>query len=317
MLKKLMYVLLILCSSTLVLAQNDTIPPQEGFNEDVVVDEQEQQQPQEQLETDKKEKPTSTKEPIGGKSPFRNRNFNPKYGFRKFLNKFSFTPLLGYSKTFYREKVSSSEQSNDFNGGGVPIMGTLNFHVDRFRIGGGAGLEFHSIKDEDIAMSQGLINKKGTTFTKFYGNIGAEVYQYWDYMLVPEVQVGKIKLGKGFNSDSVSNGLFVNVGVSVEKVMSEYFRFIAKPSYEIRSLTKTGGSKYGMNSLSLMVGFSIRYPDIPRCPIRACHTQIMHLHYGNEYRGKPLPIKQNRKYGELNKRLIKYRGKNKKKLNPY
>lgn len=299
-----------------VYAQNDTIPPQDGFNEQEAGFNEEAPT----LQSDPvSEKPTSTKKSTVGKGPWRNRNFNPKYGFRKFLNKFSFTPLIGYSKTFYREKVGSTEEPSDFNGGGVPIMGTLNFHVNRFRIGGGAGLEFHSIKDEEVAMSQGLINKKSTTFTKFYGNLGAEVYQYWDYMLVPEVQVGKIKLGKGFNGDSISNGLFINIGVSVEKVMSEYFRFIAKPSYEFRNFTKTDAAdtKYKMPGLSLMVGFSIRYPDIPRCPISACSTQIMHLHFGNEYRGKPLPIKQNRKYGELNKRLLKYRGKNKKKLNPY
>jgi hypothetical protein len=62
-------------------------------------------------------------------------------------------------------------------------------------------------------------------------------------MLVPEVQIGKMNLGNGFNADSVNNGMFVDLGVSIEKVMSEYFRIIIKPSYEIRGMEKTGAAE--------------------------------------------------------------------------
>ena len=293
------------------MAQNDSIPNQESSNEDTVIDTREI--------TQEPVAPTSTKKAVGDRSPFRNRKFNPKYGIRRFLNKFTFTPLLGYSQTFYREKVESTEEPSDFNGWGIPLSGTLNFHFDRYRIGAGAGLEFHSFKDEEIGTANGIINDKSTTFTKYYGNFGAEVYRYWDYILVPEIQVGKMKLGKGFNTDSVSTGMFVNLGLSVEKELSEYFRIIVKPSYELRKLDKTGmePTEYGMNAFTVKLGVSIRYPDLPRCPLKACHTQMKHVHYGNEYRGQPLPIEQYRGYGELNPTLKKYKGKNKKKLNPY
>jgi hypothetical protein len=292
-----------------LVAQNDSIPSQS--EDDTVID---TRQIDQQMVA-----PTSTKKPVGDRSPFRNRRFNPNYGIRSFFNRFTFTPLLGYSRTYYREKVSSTETASDFNGWGIPISGTLNFHIDRFRLGGGAALEFHNIKEDDIGIAQGIINDKSTMFTKFYGNLGAEVFQYWDYMLVPEVQVGKMKLGKGFNTDSVSNGMFINLGVSVEKELSEYFRVILKPSYELRNLEKTGAEPmdYKMNAFTIKLGVSIRYPDLPRCPLKACHTQIKHIHYGNEYRGQPLPIEQYRGYGELNPTLKKYKGRNKKKLNPY
>ncbi len=304
--------ILLFCFQSFTLkGQNDTIPKQNKFEKDAVIDTREMQS--------KPAEPTSTKKAVGNRKPFRNRHFNPNYGIRRFLNKFTFTPLLGYSRTFYREKVSSTEAANDFNGSGFPISGTLNFHFNRFRIGGGAEIEFHSIKEDDIGMVQGIINKKSTMFTKYYGNIGAEVYQYQDYMLVPEVQVGRLKLGKGFNTDSVSNKLFINLGVSIEKELSEYFRIILKPSYELRSLEKSGTepTDYKMNGFTFKLGISIRYPDLPRCPLKACHTQMKHLHYGNEYRGQPLPIEQYRGYGELNPTLKKYKGRNKKKLNPY
>lgn len=306
----LLMLLVYLPGAASLLAQNDTIPSQQPSEEDTVIDTRQMDKPPE---------PTSVKKPVGDRGPFRNRRFNPNYGLRSILNKFTFTPTLGYSRTFYREKVESTEMAGDFNGWGIPVSGTLNFHINRFRIGGGAGIEFHSFKDEQIGIDNGIINDKKTMFTKFYGNIGAEVYQYWNYMLVPEIQVGSMKLGKGFNTDSLSNGMFVNLGVSVEKVLSEYFRLIIKPSYELRSLEKSGSepADYNMNAFTIKFGVSIRYPDLPRCPLKACHTQIKHIHYGNEYRGQPLPIKQNRKYGELNPVLKKYKGRNKKKLNPY
>ena len=301
---------LIFFSGNYLVAQNDTIPGDPSVD-DTVIDTRDLEKPPE---------PTSTKKPVGDRSPFRNRRFNPNYGLRRILNHFTFTPTIGYSRTTYKHKTGdTTEVVGNFKGSGIPVSGTLNFHYKWFRIGAGAELEIHSFKDEQIGIDRGIINDKKTTFTKFYGNIGGEAYRYWDYVLVPEVQIGKLNLGKGFNKDSVSNSMFVNLGVSVEKELSEYFRVVVKPSYEIRSLDKTGSepAEYGMNAFTIKIGVSIRYPDLPRCPLKACHTQIKHIHYGNEYRGQPLPIEQYRGYGELNPTLKKYKGRNKKKLNPY
>jgi hypothetical protein len=312
---KLLFLLLTFITG-MAYAQNDSVPSLPSADDEVIDTRTVAAEPE----------PTSTKKPVGDRSPFRNKRFNPNYGLRRILNMFTFTPTVGYSRTYYNFKSGDTTLvgdttgvSRDFKGSGIPISGTLNFHYKWFRIGGGAELEFHSFKDEQVGIDQGIINDKKTMFTKFYGNIGAEVYQYWDSILVPEVQFGSMKLGKGFNTDSVSNSMFVNLGVSVEKVLSEYFRIVVKPSYEIRSLERSGTvpTNYNMNAFSVKIGVSIRYPDIPRCPLKACHTQIKHIHYGNEYRGQPLPIKQNRKYGELNPKLKKYKGRNKKKLNPY
>ena len=234
-LKYSLLALLVTFTSGIIIAQNDSIPAQPSAD-DAVIDSR---------EIAAEPEPTSTKKPVGDRSPFRNKRFNPNYGLRRILNMFTFTPTVGYSKTYYNLKSADSAMmgdttgvSRDFKGSGIPISGTLNFHYKWFRIGAGAELEFHSFKDEQVGIDQGIINDKKTTFTKFYGNIGGEVYRYWDYALVPEVQVGKLNLGKGFNKDSVSNNLFINLGVSVEKELSEYFRIVVKPSYEIRSLEK-------------------------------------------------------------------------------
>ncbi|MGI9544992.1 MAG: hypothetical protein ACR2MX_17150 [Cyclobacteriaceae bacterium] len=305
-------VMIFACTSKLAVAQNDTIPPVEeqddaGFGGD------------EATESEKTADTSSVKKQKGKRKTdqIKKRQANPNYGFRSFLNKFSLTGTLGYGRTYYNPTDTSYLK---FRGGGVPINLSLHFNfLERFRLGGGASAEFHRLNQFDPSTENG-VNKQGTTFTRFYGMFGAKVYDYWSYSFVPEIQVGKVNLGSGFDKSVVSNSLYFNIGLSIEKNLSEYFRVIARPSYERKSYTATelsGTVKYKMPAVYLQIGVSINYPDVPRCPINSCYTQIKHIHFGNEYRGQAIPIKQNRKYGELRPRLLKYKRKNRKKINPY
>jgi hypothetical protein len=71
--------------------------------------------------------------------------------------------------------------------------------------------------------------------------------------------------------------------------------------------------------LYLTVGFTYSLPELPRCFLKDCHAQINHAHGNKEYRSRRHPIykKQNPGYGENDPTLIKYKGKNKRKINPY
>ena len=300
---------IILCGRNSVFAQNDSIPPANGFEEDPIED---------TSIAEPEDKP-SVKKQKGKKQndQIKKRQANPNYGFRSFLNKFSLTGTTGYGRTYYNPVDTSSLK---FKGGGIPVTVSLHFNfLERYRLGGGAGAEFHRLNQFDPSTENG-VTKQGTTFTRFYGMFGAQVYDYWSYSFVPEIQVGKINLGKGFDKSIVSNTLYFNLGVSIEKNLSEYFRVILRPSYERKSYTAdeiSGPVKYKMPAVYLQLGVSINYPDVPRCPINSCRAQMKHVHFGNEYRGQALPIKQNRKYGELRPRLLKYKRKNRKKINPY
>jgi hypothetical protein len=74
-----------------------------------------------------------------------------------------------------------------------------------------------------------------------------------------------------------------------------------------------------MNAGYLQVGLSYSIPELPRCYLKDCKIQINHAHGNKEYRSRRHPIykKQNPGYGENHPTLIKYKGKNKRKLNPY
>jgi hypothetical protein len=74
-----------------------------------------------------------------------------------------------------------------------------------------------------------------------------------------------------------------------------------------------------MDGFFVNAGITYRVPELRRCFLKSCHGQINHAHGNREYRSRRHPIhkKQNPHYGENYPVLIKYKGKNKKKINPY
>jgi hypothetical protein len=122
----------------------------------------------------------------------------------------------------------------------------------------------------------------------------------------------------------MKKSIYLNLGVRAEREFSEYFRIFIRPSYEVKSykLTipeTTQTLQHRLNGLYVNVGFTYRLPELRRCFLKTCHAQINHAHGNREYRSRRHPIykKQNPHYGENYPELIKYKGKNKNKLNPY
>ena len=97
-----------------------------------------------------------------------------------------------------------------------------------------------------------------------------------------------------------------------------------RPSYEIKSykLSALGGSPdftHKMNAFYINLGATYRLPELRKCFHKQCNAQINHAHGNREYRSRMHPIykKQNPHHGENYPELLKYKGKNKRKLNPY
>ena len=211
----------------------------------------------------------------------------------------------------------------------IPLRGTVHVEFNRFRIGGGYSFDFMHVSDfkpisfeNDIASFSPDIS--GFTLKKYFGMIGVSVYRYEKYLLTMDANLGGYKLGNKFDNTNIERGLFFNLGATVEREMSEYFKLFVRPSYELKSYTLNipeagSGIRHGMNSFSLHIGFTYRIPELPRCFIKNCSIQINHAHGNREYRSRVHPIhkKQNPHYGENHPNLIKYKGKNKRKLNPY
>lgn len=211
----------------------------------------------------------------------------------------------------------------------IPLKATMHIEFNRYRIGGGYSIDytrfgaFRPISYADNIAGYSL--SKSSIFLKHYfGMIGAMVYRYDQYVLVVDANIGGYSLGKSFAKEKMSKSLYFNLGVTAEREFSENFRVFVRPSYQIKSykLTVPESSqtiRHRMDGFYINAGITYRMPALRRCFLKSCHAQINHAHGNREYRSRRHPIhkKQNPHYGENYPVLIKYKGKNKKKLNPY
>lgn len=206
-------------------------------------------------------------------------------------------------------------------GGSVPLLVGLHYNISRFRLGAGVALEYHTIGKFSPEFNESFLSgyegeKISTLQTKFFGTVGARVYDYWDYSFVVDAQFGKHNRGGAFDKSLMDQGLYLNLGVAIEKNLSEYFRLVLRPSYEFSGYTlrlpdNDKNIKYKSPVVYVQAGVSLTYPEIPRCPIKSCHTQMKHIHYGKEFRGQPLHKKQVPGYGENHPELEMYKGRKK------
>jgi hypothetical protein len=231
------------------------------------------------------------------------------------------------SKILYRfDSTKLGFKSHAFN---IPIKATAHLEFDRYRVGGGYSYEytrvgtFNPTTHKDSIPSFKL-DRPGFFMRRYFGMIGGTVYKYYDYSLVVDLNIGGYKLGNQFNAAIIQKGIYWNLGATVERQMSEYFKIFVRPSYEMKRyhivMPEAGGSiTHKLNAFYINFGATYRLPELGRCFLKECHAQIDHAHGNREYRSRRHPIykKQNPHYGENYPTLIKYKGRNKKKLNPY
>jgi hypothetical protein len=210
----------------------------------------------------------------------------------------------------------------------IPLKLTLHVEFDRYRIGGGYSVEYMHIGDFEPTQYAQDINRfspedPSIFLKKYFLMLGGSVYRYQDYVLVLDANVGGYNMGSSFDKSIIKKGMYMNFGASIEREMSEYFRIFVRPSYEIKSyklnIPESTSITHRFNSFYINVGASYRLPELRRCPFKLCHAQINHVHGNREYRSRVHPFykKQNPHYGENYPTLLRYKGKNKKKLNPY
>jgi hypothetical protein len=211
----------------------------------------------------------------------------------------------------------------------IPLQATLHVEFGKVRIGAGYSFDYTRVRDfEPLYFKDDLADFTpdiSSFFVKKYFLLaGVSVYRYDQFLVTADVNLGGFGLGNQFDNAIIDRGMFVNLGATVEREMSEYFRLFIRPSYEIKSfdlqITEAGRSiNHSMNAFYLNIGASYRIPELRKCFIKECRAQINHAHGNREYRSRVHPIhkKQNPHYGENYPNIIKYKGKNKRKLNPY
>jgi hypothetical protein len=254
---------------------------------------------------------------------------NPAVGFTNWFNQIE-SGALAINPADFSVNSDTADigfKSKSFN---IPLRATIHVGIkNRFRVGGGFSFEFTKVGDFKPISYTNDINSFSPDVSSFFLKkyfliLGASVYRYQEYVLTVDANIGGYGLGKNFDKSQITKGVFVNVGAMIEREMSEYFRLFVRPSYEIKSYTldvaETGMSiKHKFNAFYFNVGASYRIPELRRCFQKQCRAQINHAHGNKEYRSRAHPIykKQNPHHGENYPELIKYKGKNKRKLNPY
>ncbi len=219
-----------------------------------------------------------------------------------------------------------------FSGNGINIPLKLTVHVEikkKYRVGAGYSYEFMSMGSMSptaLADKIGTLSPSNPSgfMTKYFGILGVSFYRMGNYLFTGDLQIGGFSPGSNFDSSLITTGVYVNGGVTIDRELSEYLRVFVRPSYELKSYTLTlpeGGNpiEHSMNALYLNIGLTYRIPELPKCFHGECRIQMNHAHGDREYRSRVHPIykKQNPNYGENHPTLIKYKGKNKKKLSPY
>ncbi len=242
-------------------------------------------------------------------------------GYRNWFNAATpATVALGDDEEAYKLVPAGDGEIAMASGGySIPVNLAVYFNLFRLRLGGGAMVDFHraNVPEPDNFL---------TTFPepeavrarmlRYYFLLGYSVWEYYDNAIGVDVRVGKINMGKNFAE--AEPGPVINVGVTLEKVFSEYFRVYLRPAYEYKryalTLPDATTIDHRNSAFFLTLGVSINYPDMPRSPIRNDKTQMRHYvsdGQGNkkEFRGQPFWRKQDPKTGELYPELHKSRRK--------
>ncbi|MBU2916178.1 hypothetical protein [Reichenbachiella agariperforans] len=215
----------------------------------------------------------------------------------------------------------------------VPLNLRVRFNYKGFRVGGGVSFLYQKINSlKPTVEGLGIRNYEpniGSVFQfKYFGMVGYKFYDFWNYSFAGEVEFGKEKyLGDKFNTALMNQSVYFNLGISIEKNLSEYFRVVVKPSYNFQSyqmaMPSMGSVKHNTPSFNINFGISITIPEIPRTPMKSDHVQLKHVIVDpetgryTEVRGQPIWKVQNPKVGQNHRKLWRYKWRNKREINPY
>jgi hypothetical protein len=215
-------------------------------------------------------------------------------------------------------------------GTNIPINVSVHYTFDRYRIGGGFAFEPYFVGDYRPNVFKDDLESfnadfKLSYYLRWYFMLGGEVFKTKRNMIVVDAKVGTYsQQKKHFNPDVIKKGIFFNLGVRFEHSLSEYVKVYLRPSVEFKSYTvtipeSTYSITHNLPAFYTNIGVTWRLPDRNKCPIGSCHTQINHHHGRKNYRSRVHPFWkwQDPDYGQNYPKLVKYKGKNKRKINPY
>ena len=141
--------------------------------------------------------------------------------------------------------VSSDTSKLGFKGNGlnIPLHVTIHYEfLGKYRIGAGFGYEamfmgnFKPITFTDKIGSFQPANSSGI-MKKYYGMAGYSFYRLQDYLFTGTLLIGGYQPGNNFAKGLIQKGINVNLGVTVERDLSEYVRLFARSSLDFKNYT--------------------------------------------------------------------------------
>jgi hypothetical protein len=212
----------------------------------------------------------------------------------------------------------------------IPFDLSIHYNFDRYRIGIGYSFEPYFTGTYKPSSFSDQINSFKTEFNgavhnRWYILLGGEVLRTKRHIIAIDAKVGTYSLSnKKYNRSQIKKGVFFNLGARFERSLSEYVQVFLRPSFEFKNYTiaipESGNDiLHSMPAFYTSVGLTWRLPARKKCTIKSCQTQVHHHHGRNNYRSRVHPFWkwQNPDYGQNYPRLVKYKGKNKKKINAY
>ena len=212
----------------------------------------------------------------------------------------------------------------------IPLQLTAHFEFkQKYRIGIGCGKDFIFVKpfkpiayESKIESPDSVISFVSTN--KWFLTGGYSFYRLDKFLFTGNVQVGLNKFGKNIDRGLAKSSPFFNLGVTVERELSEYLQVFVRPSFEFKSYTLNlpdtqSQLKHKANAFTFQFGLTYSIPELPKCKIKECRIQMHHAHGDREYRSRAHPIwkKQNPAYGENHPKPIQFKWWNRKKINAY
>lgn len=251
-------------------------------------------------------------------------------GFTNWVNNVSTVPGIPVDTSTFLLGLDSAGLKYKSRNNNIPINLSVHYTFDRYRLGIGYSFEPYFTgtyrpnvyKDEVNSFKP---NFNGSIHHRWYVLLGGEVLQTKRHIIAIDAKVGTYSLSKKkYNLSQIKKGVFFNIGARFERSLSEYVQVYLRPSFEFKNYTLTFPESnydvlHNMPAFYTSVGLTWRLPDRKKCNIKSCKTQVHHHHGRKNYRSRVHPFWkwQNPDYGQNYPRLVKYKGKNKKKLNAY
>jgi hypothetical protein len=226
--------------------------------------------------------------------------------------------------------LDSADLSFKARGTNIPINISVHYTFDRYRLGVGYSFEpYFTGRYKPTQYTDRISSFKpdfnGSIHHRWFILLGGEVLRTKRHTITVDAKFGTYSLSKKkYNASQIKKGVFFNLGVRFERALSEYVQVFLRPSFEFKNYTITFPESgydilHSLPAFYTGVGLTWRLPDRRKCTIKSCMTQVNHHHGRKNYRSRVHPFWrwQNPDYGQNYPRLVKYKGKNKKKLNAY